>query len=452
MARNQKVSVRKTLRKLLSPPVVNEMARKSGAFVRVRRITPYAFAWSLILGFGAGPSRGIAGIRRVFKRVSGQDVEESSFYDRFTPELVVMLRGLIDTVLCGTWGAGRAAEGRLRRFRDIMAVDSTICRLHQMLARVWPGPRTNHSPAALKAHLLMNVTGTGKQHVRLTAGKVHDRKAFRLGDWVKGHLLLLDLGYFDYRLFARIDHLGGYFITRVKKSSSLLVVDSHINHRGQAIPVVGQWLSDVAGSLKRQLLDVQVAVRVRLRVYAGVRRSEERHFRVVGVHDETSKQYHLYLTNIPPSLLAPSDVARTYALRWETEKVFRELKNLYRLDQLPSRKPHIVEALVLASLLGVAASRALRTAIEHGYRTRPLPSQRWSLLLGAVAHDLLTCILGPQARAIRTERELLRLLVDEGPDPNVGRASLLEAVETGTHQYDPRPRRGFQQNSYRLAA
>jgi len=54
-----------------------------------------------------------------------------------------------------------------------------------------------------------------------------------------------------------------------------------------------------------------------------------------------------------------TDIIRTYALRWEAELVFKELKQCYRLDQSPSQKAQVVEPLVLVSLLGLAASRAL---------------------------------------------------------------------------------------------
>lgn len=53
-------------------------------------------------------------------------------------------------------------------------------------------------------------------------------------------------------------------------------------------------------------------------------------------------------------LIAPEDLdaharTRVYACRWQVELVFKELKSHYRLDELPTRKPAVVEALLLAS-------------------------------------------------------------------------------------------------------
>jgi putative transposase len=234
------------------------------------------------------------------------------------------------------WGASRQACGRLRQFRDILVADSTVVRLHDLLAKAFPACRTNHTRAAAKVHVVMCATGAGKQTVKVTCERRHDRRAFVLGPWVRAKLLLLDLGYFDFRLFRRIDDLGGYFVTRLKRSSNPVIVEQNRLWRGRAIPVVGERIWEVADRLKREELDVIVEVRARHRVYGGRRTSERRRFRVVGVRDEATGEQHLYLTNIPRDSLLPLDIARTYAVRWEVELLFRELKSQYRLVQRSS--------------------------------------------------------------------------------------------------------------------
>ena len=291
MIRTSNVSVRKTLRKLLPPSVIELVARETGAFKRIRRISPVAFVWSLVFGCCSGRRRSLAGMRRIFNKLTRQGVEECSFYDRFTPSLVTLLHQLLDGVLQQSWGKGRAAQGRLAQFRDILVTDATICRLHRALAVTFRGVRTNHSPAALKAHLVLNVTGAGKQTVKLSAAREHDRRAFQLGPWVKGRLLLMDLGYFDYRLFARIAELGGCFISRLKAGTSGYIVDQHVEQSAGARPVIGRELSDVLGQIRRETLDVQIAVRVRRRTCRGRRRSETAFFRVVGIRDPGTGQY-----------------------------------------------------------------------------------------------------------------------------------------------------------------
>lgn len=62
-----------------------------------------------------------------------------------------------------------------------------------------------------------------------------------------------------------------------------------------------------------------VELTVTRREYQGKRRRVKKQFRMVGVRDEQTGTYHLYLTNIPADRLPAEDVARVYAARWEVE-------------------------------------------------------------------------------------------------------------------------------------
>ena len=55
--------------------------------------------------------------------------------------------------------------GVLEGFRDVLAADATVVKLHRLLARRFPGTRTNSAPAAAKLHLVMSVRGTGAHKV-----------------------------------------------------------------------------------------------------------------------------------------------------------------------------------------------------------------------------------------------------------------------------------------------
>ncbi len=447
MTRSSRLSVRRTLRKLLPEQVVLDAAATSGAFQRVRKIDPFAFIWTLLLGSTSGRVRQLAELRRAFERVAGVTVEESSFYDRFTPALSAMLSILLERVLAHTLGSGRRARGRLAAFSSIMVADSTVVRLHRLLAKAFPGTRTPQAPAALKAHVLFTVTGAGKQSVHITSERRSDRRTMTLGPWIRGKLLIVDLGYFDYRLLARIDALGGFFIVRAKKGINPVIVDRHQTCRGRAIAVIGKRLQPVLRAAQRAVLDLQVALDVKRRAYRGVRRTNRAFFRAAGVRDDRG-DYHLYLTNIPPDQLDPNDIARTYALRWEAELLFRELKTHHRLAQLPSRKPHIVEALVKASLLCLAASRSLLRRAERvlgAALADHLPPQRWAAVFASCARDIIACVVGRQAsRGLAVNLE--RVLLHEAVDPN-RRNRLLLSVESGTHSYGRRRQHSGHRNS-----
>ena len=120
------------------------------------------------------------------------------------------------------------------------------------------------------------VTGAGRQAVKVTSERVHDGPVLRVGPWVRDRLFLFDLGYFRYRLFARITQNGGYFLTRLKWIANPTIVDVNRTHRGRAIPLVGERLRDVIGRMSRETLDVMVEMRFKRRRY-GPRARQDRH-------------------------------------------------------------------------------------------------------------------------------------------------------------------------------
>jgi putative transposase len=440
MAQGKAVPIRETLSKLFPQAFLVALARSTGAVKRLRQVDPAALFWTVVLGFGAGKERTIAGLRRAYEKTTGQRIEESSFYDRFNAGFAAMLKSAADHALKNLVGVGRRLRGPLEGFRDVVLTDATVIRLHDLLSRQFPACRTNHTKAALKAHTILSVSGAGKTSVKVTGERVHDGPVFRVGSWVKDHLLLFDLGYFRYQLFACITRNGGYFVTRLKANANPTITALHRVHRGRAVPVVGERLRDVGGRLLREVLDVEVDVRFKRRVYAGRVRYDVQSLRVVGIRDSRTGEHHFYITNVPVEKLAAEDIRATYALRWQIELLFKELKHHYRIDQMPSSNRHVVEALLYAAILTLVVSRRLLALVCEALAeaAERIPIQRWAALLEALSGELLQIVTRPPRELKTLLRRVSATLLHEAIDPNAHRPGLLAAVEGRSHTYRAR--------------
>jgi IS4 transposase len=440
MTRGRSSDIRRELRKVIPESLVNELARETGAVQRQRRVRIHDLVWVLVLGFAVGRKRTLAALRRRYERASGQTIEESSFYDRFTPGLSKLLKRLLARAFEQALGVGRSLTGPLAVFRDVILTDSTVIRLHDLLEKRFPACRTNHTKAALKAHAIMSVRGVGEQSVKVTAERDHDGPVFCVGPWVRDHLLMFDLGYFRYQLFASIGRNGGYFLTRLKGNADPMIVAVNRRHRGRAISLVGQRLRDVVARMQRQVLDVEVEVRFPRRRYRGRIHRDTQRLRVVGLLNRETGQYHLYVTNVPPEKLAAEDIGATYSLRWQVELLFKELKTHYRIEDMPSSKRVVVEILLYAALLTLVVSRRLLALVRRRLAAMAdrLPEQRWAAVFASVAHDLLTVVTRPLGAARLLLRAVDKVLLHEAVDPNAARHGLLVSVEQRTHRLHPR--------------
>lgn len=435
MTRSKSIDIRTTLTTLLPGDELQRIARNTGFVQRRRKLDPVAMFWTLALGFGAGTQRSFSSLRRLYGRMSGAPLAQASFHARFDASLTRFLRAVLCVLVerLAAAGGGRSGQALLARFEDVVAADASVVKVHRLLAKRFAGTRTNSSPAAAKLHLAMSVSGHGATRVKITGERVKDHKALTIGPWVRGKLLLFDLGYFRYQMFDCIDRNRGCFVSRLPLSANPRIVAVHRRHRGRAVALEGCKLDEVADRLKREELDVEIEVEFQRRVYAGKRRRARRRLRLIGLRDPNDGLYWFYVTNIGVEELPVSDVAQLYACRWQIELVFRELKSRYELEALPSAKADAVEALILSSVIGLLASRRLLEAVRRQLSEdrRRVREERWSALLATLGTSVLEVVLLPTRVAVALGERLEAILLHEAPDPNVKRLSLLERVDQG---------------------
>lgn len=430
MARRKHTPLRHALSMLCSRPALERLARAEGLVRRRRRLDPVALFWVVVLTVDTGATRSLADLRRVYARVTGVALAPSSFYARLSPAFARFLKRVLSMALERMAVSQRSARALLGTIRDVLCIDSTVIRLHDALERVFPACRTNHTLAALKLHTVLNVRGRGPRSLKITAERVHDGPVLRAGPWVKGRLLLFDLGYFRYQLFDAIRRQQGFFLTRLKDSANPTIWWLNQEVRGRAIDVTGVRLQDFKSRLKREIFDAEAELSFTRRAYLGKRRQARLLVRIVGLRDDMHGGYHWYVTNLSPDMVPATDIGKIYAARWSIELMFRELKHCYHLESMPSARRHIVEALLYAAVLTLLASRALLAAACRwaDLATDRVPLERWARLFVSAAPEFLAIVLDPAVMARYRERRLLPFLAREAPDPNVHRALLLERV------------------------
>ncbi len=420
MAHTETTPITDALARVLPEKRVLKLAAKLGVVLRERKVKILMLVWTLALGFQVGHERSLVGLRQAYEKRAGHTLVPSGFYKRLTAKLAALMKALALAALEQTGPALGIPTGSLAGFRDLLAIDSCVIRLHDLLARDFPGCRTNHSKAAAKLHMVMSVVDGSARRVKVTPERTPDVRPWkRVGKWVKGRLLLCDLGYYRFHLFDRIDANGGFFLSRAKTNFNPVIVSVNRKWRGASVDVVDKMLRDVLPRLQRKHLDVMVAVRFKKRAYRGVQSYKTRTFRLVAVRNDDTGGYHCYLTNIPADRLPANEVRNTYALRWQVELLFKAMSSHGHLKQLPSKKKAVAECLIWGAVLSTVASQALyRLVRERVDAARHLPLLRWAALFGRNAAEILSLV---QRADPDGEHRLLEHLVHEAPDPNRNR-------------------------------
>ena len=355
MARQDDSVLVARLKQSLPAELIDEQAREVGALVRQRRVDVVALVWTLVFGWGAGASASLAALQRSYERHTRTKLSASSFHQRLkNPALLALLRTL--------WAHASKTQPRraLGAFEQVLALDSSFLRLWRGLLDDWPS--SNPGQAGARLQMVVNVSDFTPNAVILHDAIQNERQSWKtLGPWLRGALLLIDLGYYDYSFFARVADHAGFFLSRARRDCALTVVevsDPRERH------LIGLKLKDALAQTRREQLE--------LRVCGSYRRPDKKprrfEFRALA-HRHPDGDMRAWLTNAPTCRVALEDAPTLYALRWQVELMFKGMKSLGRLSAIPTSDETIMRVLILASLLFILCCGWLR---EHCFGAQKL--------------------------------------------------------------------------------
>lgn len=416
--------IEKDLCTVFSPEWLEQAARETGLIKRERKIQPLIIFWVLVMSFGVRLERNLANIKRSYEKASYKKLSDSSWYERFTPELVAFLKACVTHAIEHlAKEQNRVLGEKIARFQDVLIQDSTIIRLHKVLAKKWPAARSRTVAAGVKVSALVSAIADGPKRIGIYAESTNELKTLRIGPWIKDRILLIDLGFYKHQLFARIKENGGHFVSRLKGNADPLITGVHNTCRGNSINVKGKHLSEVLPRLKRQVLDVEVEVSFKRRSYNGKEQNDSEQFRLVAIFNEDEEKYHIYLTDISPDVLGPEDIAKLYGARWDIELIFKELKSRYALDVVNTKNSQIVEAYIWIAILTLFISRRIYSIVrKHSPKEKMAryTQLRWSTVFAENANDQLTLILR-YCGIERTFETVMSVYSSQALDPHVNR-------------------------------
>ena len=292
---------------------------------------------------------------------------------------------------------------------QILLVDSSSISLWDGSKEEFPGTWTT---AGIKWHACFDLLTGVMTWFELTPSSTNDRKCFPNVESLKGKLIIFDLGYWDYRLLKAIDSVRGYFLSRLK-SNSQVVIEKVVN--GVSEKLVGSKLLDQSFKRKRDSV---------LEVIGSVTHDgEQLTYRVVGFWNTSNKCYHWYITNlkIPAYLLYP-----LYRLRWQIELIFKACKTSLNANQLTSNSKNIIENLLLSSLIAHLLSTTILqmgSANLNNKQTMAVSFQRNAKIAVHLASDFINFFTKSSKHFLVTLTNKIQLFAQELFDPNYNNRS-----------------------------
>ena len=346
-------------------------------------IAPLDFLVCVIMGFtGDSKTFSLESIRRFVISKTGESIGRSTFWERLsTKRLCKQLTQALAELNKNLSQVAQCDNGVLSKIgvSGISIFDSTIVSLYDNAQEHFDATFTK---AGIKFSLEVDLLTGTFNWAELTPSSVHDSLCFPDLKSLVGKLSLLDLGYFDWERFYRLDLVGAYFLSRAKTNSNL-VIDTVVKGLGKQHE--GKSLKDIQFKHKRgSIIEFRSTKKVD---------KEEFSFRVIGFWNAQEKKYHWYITNLKckAKLISP-----LYRLRWQIELLFKSAKRSLNMDQIPSANPMIILNLFIARMIAIVIAMQIRcigkaNILEELHSS--ISFQRAAMILTLLAHEFINYIL-----------------------------------------------------------
>ena len=119
----------------LPDALIEKLAVATETVERDRKVDIVMLVWTLVLGFDAGTKRSLASLRRKYEQFAATTIARSSFYDRLNRAMAQLMEMLVDWLLRFRINQTHTeVANKFNGFRELLAVDSTVIQLHNLLA------------------------------------------------------------------------------------------------------------------------------------------------------------------------------------------------------------------------------------------------------------------------------------------------------------------------------
>jgi putative transposase len=264
-------------------------------------------------------------------------IPKSTLGDAMNGRFHGFFQDLCDRVLAEI--RGRTADRRIRRgIRELLAIDSTECRVHGSLFHLpaWQLKQAQgqQALAGCKLHVVYRVDGEWIEDFKITGVRKHDSPVSFQLRIDSGKTYVFDRAYSDMRFWLKILKAGSHFVSRLRecayaKQLQTRVLKEKLGQNGVLHDGL-YWPGFTQSQKSWQVLEL----------------AQLRH--ILYWDAETGKVFHF----ITSDLKAPAEtIARIYKRRWAVELIFRWLKGHLDIRRLACKNPKAVKVQLAIAVL-----------------------------------------------------------------------------------------------------
>lgn len=229
-------------------------------------------------------------------------------------------------------GEARAQHRKFRFKHPLLSLDSTVI---PVCLKMFDWAKYTKTKGAVKVHTVLDNRSIMPRYAVVTDGKTADVKAAGGLKFEPGTIVVMDRGYEDHAWWRRLTADGVFFVSRLKDSTSYLIVEERPKPADPAL-------------LRDEVI-----------MLASEKEPDEpMRLRRIEVWLEDKQETMVFVTN--QLKLAASTIAEIYKDRWQIELFFKTIKQSLRIKSFIGTSENAVQAQIWTALIAIVLLRYLQ--------------------------------------------------------------------------------------------
>jgi len=206
----------------------------------------------------------------------------------------------------------------------VYAIDSTVI---DLCLSVFCWAKFRKEKAGIKAHIIFDVKNNIPSFIFISEALLHDVHFLDMIDFEMGAYYIFDKAYIDFERLFRMNMAGSYFVTRLKKNATFIIIDRAKIRKKKGI---------------RSDHTIEMVNYYSSKQYPG-------RLRKVRFYDEEKKRIFTFITNNFD--LKAEDIALLYKYRWRVELFFKWIKQHLKVKSFWGTSANAVKTQIYIAII-----------------------------------------------------------------------------------------------------
>lgn len=345
---------------VFKPEKLNEMAKKSGAIERVRKLDGSALLDTAL----SDENHSFNGISMMLLRRRELDVSRQAVHQKYSGKMADFIKAVFEHLLT----VGLPEEGI--QGMELYIKDSTKFALPESMAEHFPGTKGNGIKAGVSVQFEFGVK-SGQSSIKLTAANENDQGESNADKETirPGALYMRDLGYAHMGYMNNIREKGAFFINKLNVKAIIYTL-AETGYKALDL----SELQNMTGIFDKEVFigEDKMPARVIIepvsadlkaaRIAAAEKESKKKGYATSDYFKQRAG-FNFIMTNLSAEKYSAELVQKLYHLRWQIELVFKAWKSFLKVHDIKKNNTQRIFCMLYSKLIWAVLSWKIYTAI-----------------------------------------------------------------------------------------